>query len=130
MASTKTRGERESIIEASITNSNNNWETLILQQSLKRFLKSKCKVWIQLNILTSFLDKKQLVSIKQFSSNIFFFFCLISNFLATYITHSIPVLLEQQEAVLYPSHMNQALEQALLHPWKRQDLRLFHERIL
>lgn len=77
----KHEGREKASIKASITNSNNNWETFILQQSLKRFLKSKSKVWIQLNILTSFLDKKQLVSWKQFSIDLYhtpYLYCLNS----------------------------------------------------
>lgn len=44
--------------------------------------------------------------------------------LAIKIEH-LPVLPVQQEATLYPSHKNQASEQAAGHPWKG-DLWSFH----
>lgn len=46
--------------------------------------------------------------------------------LAIKIEH-LPVLPVQQEATPYPSHKNQASEQAAGHPWK-EDLWSFHEQ--
>lgn len=43
-------------------------------------------------------------------------------------TTFLPELPEQREAILYPDHMNLALEPALWYPWKMKNLQLLHER--
>ena len=115
MQSGKEGKDRERAIKLHITDSNYDRKTFILQQSLKRRKNSAWNVDLTKHINElSWIWMSQKGKLWQFPINLIF----------------LPVLLERREAILYPSHKNQALEQDAGYPWKMKDLWLLHERSL